>query len=396
MSFIANPNPPLIEKTLTGYSLNWKEGILIHVSRLRYKDDALKGEIEVKISNNGDERHIHQANFNFSSTMSMDKLVQKLESIASIADWNKIIEQARVKILQLYRSSGQKIEELDENVTSLEVDYLYYPFIIKDLINLIFGDGGTGKTIFAIYIAVELIKKNYKVLYLDYESSKEIIHRRYIRVAHDVQKKGFFYRKSTMRIQDDIENIKTAIDACKADFIIIDSVGIACGGNLKEPDIVNNFFSTLHQLERTILILHHTSKLLEAEKTPFGSAYFWNNARNVWEIIKNKDEDEHIIGLFNKKCNVSNLSPPLAYKINYFPDKIFFEPVIVEDFFLNNLRPKEKVVAFLKTIEKPVTAAEIAKQLTLKSDTVRQILNRLKKEEIVIKEGEKWLIKDPF
>ena len=68
------------------------------------------------------------------------------------------------------------------------------------------------------------------------------------------------YRSCALPLYQDLEQIKEAIDYYGANLLIIDSLGLASGGEPKETEPALKFFAALRQLKTTSLILGHNSK----------------------------------------------------------------------------------------------------------------------------------------
>lgn len=404
---ITNLQPPDIKKSLTGYSLSWKEGLTINVSNLKHKSDALKGEIVIKTTLQGYSPHLHQTVFNFTSTRAKAELEKELHKVCADIPWEVAIEQMRVKILQAFREQSQ-VEVIDGSGQPPEFKYTIEPIALHGLPAIIFGSGGTGKSTFALYLAALIqsgqstknlkVTEPHKILYLDWETNRHIIAYQYSKICKSIGKAlPLHYLKCSLAFVDCINVIKKHIDTVGADVLIIDSLGLACGGNLMDPDNANQFFLALSQLETTTIILHHTSKSDNDNKTPFGTVYFWNNARNIFEIRKMQEQgaDDMVIGVFHRKANYDKLVAPMALRIHHNETAISVEEVDVQDYFPDELSVADRIYNLLITTGK-LSAKEIAGALNLRQDTVRMTLNRMRSKGQTQKLGESWVVRDPF
>lgn len=404
---ITNLQPPEVKKSLTGYSLIWKEGLTINVSNLKHKSDALKGEIVVKTTLQGYSPHLHQTVFNFTSTRAKAELEKELHKVCADIPWEIAIEQMRVKILQAFREQSQ-VEVIDASGQPPEFKYVIEPIALQGLPAIIFGSGGTGKSTFALYLAAIIqsgqstknlkISEPHKVLYLDWETNKDIIAYQYTKICKSIGNVlPLYYLKCSLTFTDSINTIKKHIDTVEADVLIIDSLGLACGGNLVDPDIANQFFLALAQLGTTTIILHHTSKSENDSKTPFGTVYFWNNSRNIFELRKIQEQgaDDMVVGAFHRKANYNKLVPPMAFKIHHNETAISVEEVEAKDYFPDELSISERIYNLLITTGK-MSAKEIAEALGIKQDVVRVNLNRMKAKGQTQKLGESWIVREPF
>jgi len=118
------------------------------------------------------------------------------------------------------------------------------------------------------------------------------------------------YRHCALPLAEDLNEIRRIVLEGDIKLIIVDSLGAACGGDMNSAEVATRFFSAIRQLPVTPLLISHVSKEVEKEKTPFGSVYFYNYARNVYQLRKHEEEDEITLGLWHKKCNFTKKNPP--------------------------------------------------------------------------------------
>lgn len=401
-------NPPVIESTLSGYIFRWEEErISVNVSNLNYHRDFLKGEVKVNTSLPGYAEHLHQANFNFSSTRAKADLVRTLSKICEEINWEVAIEQLRVKTLQLYRQ-GEPLEVLSSEDEITKIDYLLYPLIPKNQFSLIYGEGGTGKSTLALFLALLLQTKDdisdygfsangdnpYTALYLDWECDKQTISHQFKHLSTGLGRKAhLLYRRCNLPFVQDIENIKALISSASIDVVIIDSIGIACGGDLNEASMANSFILALRSLKTSSFAISHTSKDRQDKKTPFGSVYFFNGARNIWEIRKTQTEGDDLIniGLFHRKSNISKIHAPIGLKFIYCDDSITVKHENISEIegFEKEISLRQRIKSLLLQ-EGVLPLKEIALRLDAKEQSIRNKLNDLRLKGDVTKQNDKW------
>ena len=82
-------------------------------------------------------------------------------------------------------------------------------------------------------------------------------------------------------------------------------------------------FYGLRQLEVTSLIVAHVSKNTAAGPvtTPYGSVFWSNLSRNVWQAQKEQGmgDDSIAVTLWHRKTNVGPLLRPVSLKITFAP-----------------------------------------------------------------------------
>jgi hypothetical protein len=202
------------------------------------------------------------------------------------------------------------------------------------------------------------------------------------------------YRHCALPLAQDVDQIHRHIHDNKAEVIIVDSLGLACGGDLKEPASALSFFSALRQLKTTSLILAHTSKHPETKrKTVFGSIFFEAQARSIWEIWKRQDmgEDEMDIALFHRKPPpFQKLCQPVGMHIEFGTDTIRVSPARPRTIseFLSGLSTRMQIEELLK--RGPMSTREIMQNLEISRTSADSALKRSKDKGRIVKVGDKW------
>jgi hypothetical protein len=79
-------------------------------------------------------------------------------------------------------------------------------------------------------------------------------------------------------------------------------------------------FDAIHLLKTEALLLGHIAKTPmegQRETSVYGSVFNKNRARSTWEIKKQQDlgDDISILGLFNRKSNLSRLHHPIGLQV---------------------------------------------------------------------------------
>jgi len=329
-----------------------------------------------------------------------------LKIIADLCIPNNITlkkETLRILVEEIFSNvilAYQKIDDFKEenpNVDiSKDIQYLYYPLILERVPNLIFGEGGSGKSLLAIYLGL-LISQKMNVLYIDYEAEEEIwqIRTKKIRVSNDIpQAYKFLYYRAYIPFHEMIEFLKWKINKENIGFVIIDSLGKACMGlNLIEAHSASIFFSALDELKVNSLVISHIAK--EKQGIPYGSVFFYNFARNIFEVEKyaNLEDNSLYLSLINTKNNYAKLSPPIYFWISFADNKI--EIIKVDEipqehlYFLDTFT---QIKLLLQRYE-ALSTKEIAKMLEKNPETIRKIIQRHK--EYFVRISDKWALKIP-
>jgi hypothetical protein len=392
---------PIVTTILGGYRLEWEsELIKIEVTRIRETKIATSAEILITCTAPGlATPHIKQTTFSLTANDARPKLARELNKILQAA-WDVILEQLCVKVLAEIRRGEPVVILGAEGAQAKPPEYVIEPYIIRNQPNIFFGEPGSAKTTLGLVLAsvsaidwkdnpgrMSVNGHKERVLWLDWETDREVIdwQRSCIQRGHELPPFQIFYRRCSVPLADDLEQIKQAIDEYKATVVFIDSLGLACGGDLNSAEPALRFFSAYRQLNTTSVILAHTARNTESNnKHIYGSMFFEAQARNVWEVVKSSDDDNSIVvGLYHKKPPpFSKLHQPLGYKFTFDDDShgTYFEwhdPKSVDD-LLERMGTNTKIIEALKS--GPLTPKELEER-GIKNP--RTPLSRLRKKGIV-------------
>ena len=297
----------------------------------------ISGEVRLLLA----DEQIHRGRLNLTSIQTrkqwqniLQERVTQMGDLHGI-DWYAILEELCSEASDIYRR-GEPIHVLGDVPEQERISWRLRPILI-DGPTLIFGPGSSGKSMLAAYFAVliqagaaerdfdtGLVPEPGKVLYLDYETdSYEIASRvRSIQRALGIEDKSqILYRFCAAPIVTEIESIRTIVNEKHVDYIIVDSVGAACGGEPESADSILRYFSALRSLKRGThqaigsLSISHTNR----EGTMFGSAYLTWQARSVFEIKKAQRTEEAFIdcALHHRKANNGKLIAPVGFRITF-------------------------------------------------------------------------------
>ena len=201
---------------------------------------------------------------NLKSVTGMGQLATRLEKRRPKndygIDWEQCVEDLAAIFLDAYNRGVPEVKlsdvEIDES-SKWRVDNL----IVQNHPNLLWADGGTGKSMFALFLGV-LIQQGYtdtdhnlvvepgNVAYLDYETDEQEIAKR-SRMIHKglgmAPESSIIYQNMTTSLVDAEEKIKDLIFDHNIEVLIVDSMGMAVKGELEQQDSVTNFFAVLRR-----------------------------------------------------------------------------------------------------------------------------------------------------
>jgi len=414
---------PTIIREPDGLFFTWERGdekhIIVALTRINqeFSRNSIEAEIEIavdsEIYHNPDgnpSQVVGYSRTNLLSLSAREALIRHIEKtcmseVALFIPWQQLINQVATYAIREIRK-GEPVIELNTAGEIKPPEYLLYPLIVKNYPNVIFGDPSASKSTLAVILAQVVMlpwsdnpmgllapKEHKRVLYLDWETDANTIQWQTTMLQRGIEGAEILflnYRRCSRPLSQDTEQIKAHITEAKADLIIIDSLGLAAGGELKETQSALGFFAALRNLETTSLILAHNSKDRESKtRSIFGSMFFTAQSRNVWELRKEQDSDsnELNIALFHRKPPpFAGMHKPLGFKLLYDNEagKMTIEhsdPKTVGE-FLAQMGVQERILDFLKDGAKSVE--EITKELGATQNTISVSLNKLKKKTRVV------------
>ena len=404
---------PVITDKSNGYVLTWQDyGISVTVNRLQVhkSDGRVSGEILIDALNgDGNPVTIYPpTSYNFSTNRTRKELANSLKEKNPKIPWADIVDQLCYGVQDRARK-GEPVQELFTSDDILPPEYFLEPVIIKNYPNVIFGDPSSAKSTLAVILTQVLMlpwhdnpigliapKKPVSVLYLDWETDANTIQWQTTMLERGLGMGtlSIKYRHCSQPLVFDAEEIKAHIVNNSSEVIIIDSLGLAAGGELKETQSALSFFASLRELKVTSLILAHNSKDREAKtRSIYGNQYFTAQARNIWEIrtVQEYDSNEMDIALFHRKPPpFAGRSKPLGLKIIFDNDKMNIEPREPRNIseFLEQMGTKQRIIELLKG--GALSNTEIKEALEITKSNTDVTIKRLKDRGQIVKVNNKW------
>ena len=371
--------------------LDWPEvHIRVRVDRLRNERENLTGEIAVKTTNPGIAPHLHQARFNLTSTTARKTLAKALGERLDLA-WDDMIEQACVMVLAKHRE-GEPVIRVGKLPPREGLKYRVDPILLNNQPTIIYGPGGTGKSYFALYLAVliggswthnHLATEPGKVLYLDYETDQYEVDERIKAIVAGMGVESdpeIYYRFCAGSLPHEVEDIQAFITENQIDVVVVDPLGGAVGGEQNDSEPILDYFRALRTLRSingmsvTSLSIDHTNK----EGKLFGSEYKTHRARSVFEAKKQQDTGaDHLdLGLYHRKVNNGKLLPPRGYQLAFSEASVTFTEKDVRDVpeLARVLPVKDQLHDLLK--HGKMSVQDLSETLSIREETIRVTLNR--------------------
>jgi len=375
------------------YGLRMELLEIIQDSRTRSPSAEVIVQVSKKHYPNIRNETIYRTRLNLISIQSKTKFVNEMKRKIPPIEWADVVENITEETLLRYREGNEvmKIGSIqDEGMPS----YQAFPIIRSDGVNILFGQGAQGKSYISTFICMlvqsgmdhaGIVTEQGNVLYLDWEDSWQSVNRRVMALKkgnndtlHDIDHVDM----SGTTIDTEMSNIIRMVEDRDISLVVIDSFGMAVGGNQNEGDYVKGVMSSLNELKASVLVIDHVSK--ENGDTPIGSNYKQTSARNVWKIDKSQNLGANIVevGLYHTKANNSKLFAPVGLRLEFIndmydqTDRVLISPIDVEnsDALADQLPVAKKIEKALT--EAPMTVEQLITYTGSSINTVRTTLSR--------------------
>lgn len=395
-------------------TFTWPNDHLI-VDATRFND---QGEAELFIWHDveglGHPELLIQTKVNLLSPSARKTLISQLRysnDIFRYVHWDWVLTSVTYKVTQKARQ-GDPLQEIWPIEGSILVpEYLVEPLLYQDHPTVIFGDYGSLKSTVALLVAyvaqlpyghngLGLIPKEEasNTLYLDFEGDNIMFMKRWTAISKGIgieAKMPILYKRMNSTLAESVDTVEQMVVDNKVKFIIIDSLGPAVKGNLNDPDPAIQYNEALRKLAVTSLTLAHNAKdPLTKQRTIFGSVFFTNLARSIWQCKiegeRQPDDNEAIISLKQVKASFSNLYGTLGYRFKFTDTAITVHKTELGDTGLSGELPLSwQIKNALKG--GALTAKELADLMERPINTIYVTLKRMvSRNEVYKLPNQKW------
>jgi len=395
-----------------GYRFTWKpEGIAATINHL--DDDHGDLKCEVRIEYLDPPAHIKRQRLNCSSGRAISELAKTLKASANHIDWSALLEQLAYFTIENYRS-GNPPEHfmVSQSDAIIQPKFKVHPFIMENDISMVFAMGGSGKSIFCqtLYALASIGEKDNKlglgiegplnIGYLDWESNVNSFKYRIRKLLRGMDLPDFEvkYQMCHLPFIDDLNKIGDWIGTAKLNALIIDSVGMAGGKSyeMSDPRTAISMTSGIRSLKLPVVLIHHTPKsvLPGQQRSEYGTVYWRNESRSVWEIISedpvrvDAETSELSITLRHRKINDMPYENDMSWKYTFTPETITVKKIDVQDLetAMKGKSLNDRIMSILR--DGAMTPASISGELEATEGAIRTALTRLKKMKKVVNVGE--------
>ena len=384
---------PKTDEIVGGLQLTWDCGLSANV--VNYEHRREEAELKMLFTNGVASKpmligwqKLHY--LSHSSQVDLERLLKKnlpKEVAESLNVGNAVLHL--INTLEYFRKGEIAIEsDTEQNLRLL--DYLLYPVIPKNKQTIIFGDGSAGKStlaiLFAVLVGLPMTNnelgltppgKTQRGLLLDWETDPDDFNRTLKRMSNwlGVSLTGLMhYRRCARPIADDYTIINNMCEEKKIDYLIIDSLAGACGGDLMKPEPATQFNEVVRRFNKTLLVIAHNPKS-EDNKTVFGSAIFTHRARAVWRCEGFEDGDNLDITMRRTKFNLGPKVYTLRFRATFSEEQIAWSKGDEE----SDRRVVDRIITVLRENDS-THYIKIADRLCMSEGNTRSRLSKLAKE----------------
>ena len=405
---------PHIQRLANTFLLDWPSIHMgMHVSRIQEHSERTTAEFWVRTYTDEGEAQtvLRGERYNLVAPRAKKDIARRIADRFQQDSyfWETIIESAFETILEEFRS-GEPVQNITGSRVRVQNKFRVHPLLLEQQPNVIFGKGGSGKSLIATYIAVIVDTPPLRtpvfrsegggVLYLDWETDVVEFQNRVAAIKNglDIPESvgtSIKYLRMTQPLEADIDRIQGIVMDEKVDLIVVDSMEMAIQGNSNESMPVSGLYAALRTLGTTSLIIDHLNKSGEW----VGNEYKRNFARNAWRLAANQipNTDLLTVGFFHEKWNNTKRITAFAVGLTFTSDETDeLESVTVKrgdiadiEEFQDKRSLSERLYDELKDGPQPL--GELAQILDKDEASVRTTLHRNKNRFVRIPSGD-WAL----
>ncbi len=324
--------PTTTERRHGFYQYQWGETLTINVDRFHETGRSLYAEVMAR--HNG--RHILRTTKDLLSDTAKATLARRLAEMTGdpTITWEQVVEYVCESSIRAYRL-GEPVTEIGNRPLRTTPAWRLYPILPERLPSMLFGAGGSLKSYLALAMAmcvqggVPLLgwqPTQGNVLYLDWEMSADETNERLLRLQAGLQLPAeaavIRYKRCDRSLADLVPELLEEVAANDIVMVVVDSAIAATGGDPNKPEVVNEVFTALRQLDVSALLISHVSgEHMEGDKKhkrPFSSVFWENWCRHIFEVRASEEEaNPRPVALFNTKSNMTGRLQPLGYQVSF-------------------------------------------------------------------------------
>lgn len=383
-----------------GYLFQWPEtDYLILVDNIREKYNEPYAEISLAVREDSGflKILIGPKSVGLMAPRALPAVAKDMATKAvGVADANLVVPQVTAmledaaRLAMLHYRSGPPVIDLTQYVpddASLDLRWLMAPLIPERQATLIVANGGSGKSLLGLTLAscvasgtgfpgIGKPMQSGPVLYLDWESDENDHGRRLGLIQNglgiSVPPSRLVYQKPKQEIRS-CPWIGSKVAELRPALVVVDSVGYAMGGDLKEAGAVTEMFRVVNSWGVSTLLLHHQNR----EGEFYGSVYLRNSARSFWEMDSIRELHGLKLSLRQEKMNNGLVFPsPLGLRIKFETGQVKWEGLNVFETpdIAATMPLDERIKRVIEDARGALSQTEIAARLGVGEPSVRSTI----------------------
>jgi hypothetical protein len=380
------------EPTADGYRLR-RPGIELEVEHLkRGSGGELRGEVLARSwipggrTGPGDVLAVDHLNLTSARTRKSFALYLKERSRLNGFDWIGLLETFGQRVIAAERQGEPPVllSEVPEPKADRILDIEGFPLLSRHP-SILFGDGGTAKSMLALWLAGKLAQRGTKVAIFDWELDQGE-HRLRLGRLFPGDLPPVHYVRCSRPLVYEAERLRRAVKDRRLEYAFFDSIGYATDGAPEAAEAAIRYQQALRSLGEGLGSTHiaHITKAFEGgDLKPFGSVFWHNSARATWNVKLASGEagDDVIhVALHNRKSNTTGRQRSVGYEIGFAPGLIRVRRVDlagVADLAVDlSVAERVRMALRYRTMDRESLAVELE---DVEPDTLRKTVNRMKK-----------------
>ena len=212
---------------------------------------------------------------------------------------------------------------------------------------------------------------------IDYESTAQDTKRRLLNLGVTDFSRFIYWPGRGQPLSEMVVALAKTVRERDVRLLVVDSAALACGGDPKDEQVATRYFNALSNLGVSSLTISHLTKDEKDDVHPFGSIYWYNSARLVWNM-KGSDDDTNPkhLGLFCRKSNEDRRHKPIGIQMTFSEDgSVHWERESLVSDLTQYLSLRQRIRAALGDGAKSVK--HLATDLDASEDSVGRSLRRV-------------------
>lgn len=396
--------PPELRREGLDLALVWPNGIRFALTAIRDGRDGVRGELTVTRQG----RRLSWGAVALSSLPGREGLRKKLDALAPEIRWGEYLEETAFQLTEAARQDEPLVTPT--GFAASPTRELLPRLLYEGEPTLVYADGDTGKSLFALAVAAAVHSgvglpvglkpaRAVPVAVLDWETTSDTAETRVGPLARGlgIDPPAIVYKRMARPLADVAAPLAAEFARRGIGLVIIDSMmfAVASGNGAAFHEPITGFFNSLRLFApaASLVISHVTNDAVKngGPARPFGGAFAFNGPRLVWEAKRDHDVDDATAIVFTcKKANNLPRKPD--------PFGLRFEPgngtITVYPFDLTDAAPATLAGASIIYRVRvalgsgPQSLANLAGVLSAKPDSVRKALQRLRSKGQVALDGD--------